>query len=274
MALPPKNVGQMVAEDGIAEATDGMLVVVSDPSIPDGPGKKSKVVSLSGIRGTEVTVVVDGTNSPYQASPGQVIYVDNRTTDNLSILLPATPQAGQRPITIYPLGSAALHPFNLQPGASNAAGEPGEQIDVTSDNVVFQVRYVNATYGYGFFSMGGSYSLQTVTVNASDLVNIRYVESGDVQLIPTDREHGVATVTDISGGFIRLPNADDVSPGWQTSVFQLGDGVYSFALNDTATGEQIIALGNQLQTLGRGTMITVILTRDKKWLIGGGLTGV
>lgn len=253
-------------------------LVIEDPSkdtLPLGDPQKTAFQATVADLLDGVPVVLSHTNSPLAVLPGQTVYVDTAgATGPLVATLPTVAPTSDTPIKFLPLGDYAVTNLHVVSTVLNVSGDVPDTVEVTQTNAAFEVRYINNTFGYGFFSLGSTYLSQQVTVNASDLVDIRYVETGDVQLVVGDREHGVATATNVSGGFIRLPNADDVSPGWQTSVLQLGDGVYTFVLNDAATGEEIIALGNQLQTLGRGTMVTVLLTRNKKWLIGGGLTGV
>lgn len=220
-------------------------------------------------------VILDHTTSPLNVQPGQTVYVDTAgATGPLIANLPSAAPSSDTPIKFLPLGDYSIANLHVVSATQNVDGDAPDTVIVDQTGAAFEVRFVSPAYGYGFFSLGNTYVSQNVTVNASDLVDIRYVASGDVHLLSTDREHAVATLTNTNGGIIKLPDASTLTEGWQTTIFQLGDGTYTFALNDAAVGEEIIALGDQHVTLGRGTMITVVLTANKKWLIGGGLAGV
>lgn len=224
--------------------------------------------------GNGMPVLVTAANSPYQSLPFQTVYVDNRATDNLVVMAPINPVEGMPPVTIYPLGDSSIHPFTVDCGTSNVDGGIDPLVNINTANVVFQLRYVNINYGWGFFSAGSSYAIQNVTVNGGGLVNIRHILSGDVQLVADDLVSGVATETNISGGTIFLPDAALLTEGWQTTITQLGTGTYTFALHANATGEEIISVGQQLHTLGRGTLVTVLLLSNKRWLIDGDLSSI
>lgn len=265
---------QTASQLAVVEAKSNLLLVASDPDIPPGPGKNSVAVTPGAIR-SGVKVVLSQANTPLAVLPGQTVYVDTRlATGPLVAVLPDPAPTVDDCIKFIPLGLYSTQPLHVDPGTINVDGEPGEIIEVTTDNAAFEVRHIDENYGYGFFSLGNTYLTQSVTVNASDLVTIRYVASGTIQLVPTDRESGVATLSNVAG-IIKLPLADDVTEGWQCTIIQLGDGPHTFQLNDAATApEELIALGDQFTTLGKGSFITVLLTAGKKWLIGGGLTGV
>lgn len=270
--------GDKYARDlAVVPPKGNLRVVVSDPdldALPDGdPAKESKVVHIQDIR-AGVTVVLSQANSPLAVLPGQTVYVDTTgATGPLVALLPTTAPTTQDPITFLPMGSYATTNLHIDPATLNVAGAAGEIIEVTTDNVAFEVRYINTAYGWGFFSLGSTYLSQQVTVNASDLVSIRYEAGTLIQLVTSDRERAVASTGDVDG-VIRLPNANDVTEGWQSTFFQEGNGKFTFQLATDAVGETIVALGDQLTSLGKGAMVTILLLAGKKWLIGGGLTGV
>lgn len=256
-------------------AKSNLVLVASDPSIPVGtPGKESVAVSVAGIRNGE-KVVLTQANSPLGVLPGQTVFVDTTgATGPLVANLPLVAPTVDDPIKFIPLGPYSVQPLHVNPGALVTAGAPGEIIEVTTDDIAFQVRWINASYGWGFFGMGDTYAANTVNVNASDLVSIRYVAAGNIQLLDTDRECGVASQSD-TNGIIKVPLASTVTEGWQGTFIQLGNGKYTFETHANAVpGEEIIALGEQFTSLGKGTLVTVLLTANNKWLIGGGLTGV
>lgn len=258
----------------VVPARGNLVVVASDPNIPAGPGKESVATTVAAIR-SGVKVVLTSDNSPLAVEPGQTVYVDSLSaTGPLVAILPTVAPAIEDSIRFIPMGSYIVHPLHVDPGPLPVAGEPGELIEVTTDDLAFEVRWINATYGYGFFHLGDVYTTSNVTVNASDLVSIRYITSGPIQLLPTDRECGVASLSD-TDSVVKLPLASEVSPGWQGTFMQLGNGKYTFELNAAAApGEEIIALGEQYISLGKGSFVTVLLTANSKWVIGGGLTGV
>lgn len=221
-----------------------------------------------------VKVILNEASSPLAVLPGQTVYVDTTgATGPLVATLPTVEPDSDTPIKFLPLGSYSATNLHIDPGVLNVANAAGEIVEVTTDNVAFEVRYISTAYGYGFFSLGNTYLAQSVTVNASDLVSIRYVAAGTIQLVPLDREAAVASEANVAGA-IKLPLASDVTEGWQSTFFQLGDGAYTFALNDAAVGETLLALGGQYTSLGKGTFVTILLTKNNTWLIGGGLTGV
>lgn len=253
-------------------------LVIEDPTKDDllpGDPQKTAFRTTVGALLDGVAVILNQASSPLAVQPGQTVYVDTTdATGPLVATLPAVAPDSDTPIKFLPISNYSVINLHVDPGAHNVAGAVGEIIEVTTNDVAFEVRYINASYGYGFFSLGNTYLAQSVTVNASDLVSIRYITSGPIQLLPTDRECGVATLSD-TDSVVKLPLASEVSPGWQGTFMQLGNGKYTFELNAAAApGEEIIALGEQYISLGKGSFVTVLLTANSKWVIGGGLTGV
>lgn len=255
------------------------VIVASDPTIPEGPGKQSFGLPIGTIRGGN-HVVLSRETSPLAVFPGDVVYVKcDGDSEPLQAVLPNTAPVIRDTIVFIPCeGAYSVTPLDIKSGVlpmANVVDADGMRLD--TDDVAFELSWVDATYGWGVFTRGSAVALNfntnTTNINASDLVNIRAVAGTTIEILDTDREGAVEATGDVDGN-IFLPLADDLDVGWQCTLFATGDGDFTFNLHAGATGESIVAFGDQLTTLGKGVMVSVILLSGKRWLIGGGLTGV
>lgn len=264
------------------EAKGNIKLVGTDPSIAPGtPGKQSVITSIANIR-AGVKVILDRDTTPLSVQPGNVVFVvtDDDPTPLVAIVpgnMPDLVTAGlDEAIRFIPMGNYSDTPLHIDANGQPVNGDDTvEIIEVTETDVGFDLRWINDSYGFGAYYNGGivNQNIRTTTITGSDLTDIREVAGTNVVVVDDDRESGVATTSDVAGT-ITLPKVEDLEPGWQCTVFQLGIGEMTIQTDPTSAYSTLIALSGQTTTMGKGSFVSCIVFPGNKWVIGGGLTNV
>lgn len=131
-------------------------IFASDPSIPTGPSKESVRVTPGGIR-AGVEVVLDQTNTPLNVTPGMTVYVDV-SAGPVNAILPSSedpaPATGD-PIKFLPMaGQYSVNPLTLTRNGNPIAGQNTDDVEVTTDDLAFELRYRGGEIGYLVLSLG------------------------------------------------------------------------------------------------------------------------
>lgn len=216
-----------------------------------------------------IATYVTSADSPVNAVEGQVYFIDT-STGSVEMFLPATP-TGKGSIAFIPVASTyATNPLIIRRNGNPIAADNTDDYQVAVNDISFEMQYAGSTYGWGVTAARAATYIQNATINASDLIEIRYDASTSVTMLMGDREKLVATTSNVDGD-IFLPDSTPLQPGWQATVAQIGDGQFTF--NPAAgSSDVIISLSNQLVTIGKGVQVSVVLVQPGTWLIGGGLT--
>lgn len=143
MAEEPKKAGDLDPAD---HYKPNLIVVLSDPDIPEGPAKESVRLDLGDIVQKQITV--DDTLSPYTMSEGMDVHIDNETAE-VTVRLPLPADCyGFKPINIFPMfNNYSTYKLTILRNGNNIGGV-ADDVEVTTNGLALRFKYIDPTYGF------------------------------------------------------------------------------------------------------------------------------
>lgn len=128
-----------------------LLFAVSDPTIAQGPAKKSKKISAAQVR-IGRNVILSRATTPLSVEPGDnvMIVIDNNPAPLVAVLPTETPTEVDS-IRFRPMGNLANTPLHIVSTALPIAGTAPDADGVTvvcNSNEVFELQWTDETNGF------------------------------------------------------------------------------------------------------------------------------